>query len=96
MVFQDELVLRRILCKLYYIQPSLDEHAQAIREQNKTLVGLRQEQRKHAKALEDARAEQARARGNVMQKEKKIKKAEKALETKVCLYVPVRTAQYSG
>ena len=87
MVFQDELVLRRILCKLYYIQQSLDEHAQAIREQNKTLVGLRQEQRKHEKALEDARAEQARARGNVMQKEKKIKKAEKALETKVCLYV---------
>ena len=44
----------------------------------------------------DARAEQARARGNLMQKEKKIKKAEKALETKVCLYVPVRTARYLG
>lgn len=35
------------------------------------------------RALEDARAEQARARSNVMQKEKRIKKAEKALETKV-------------
>ncbi len=80
---QDDLVLRRILFKLYHIQRSLGEHAKAIREQNKTLSGLRQEQRKHEKALEEARAEQAKARGSVMQKEKRIKKAEKALETKV-------------
>lgn len=76
-------MLRRILFKLYHIQRSLEEHARAIKEQNKTLAGLRQEQRKHEKALEEARAEQAKARGNVMQKEKRIKKAEKALETKV-------------
>ena len=62
---------------------SLEEHAHAITEQNKALAGLRQEQRKHEKALEEARSEQAKARGNVMQKEKRIKKAEKALETKV-------------
>ncbi|RPD71420.1 condensin complex subunit SMC1 [Lentinus tigrinus ALCF2SS1-7] len=79
---RDDLVLRRILFKLFHIQKSLEEHAHAIREQNKTLAGLRQEQRKHEKALEEARSEQAKARGNVMQKEKKIKKAEKALETK--------------
>ncbi|EIW51887.1 cohesin complex subunit psm1 [Trametes versicolor FP-101664 SS1] len=79
---RDELVLRRILFKLYHIQHSLEEHARAIKEQNQTLAGLRAEQRKHEKALEDARAEQARARSNVMQKEKRIKKAEKALETK--------------
>ncbi|KAI0647638.1 cohesin complex subunit psm1 [Trametes meyenii] len=78
---RDELVLRRILFKLYHIQRSLEVHAQAIKEQNQTLVGLRAEQRKHEKALEDARAEQAKARSNVMQKEKRIKKAEKALET---------------
>lgn len=77
------MVLRRILFKLYHIQQSLDQHARAIREQNKTLAGLRQEQRKHEKALDAARAEQAKARNNVMQKEKRIKKAEKALETKV-------------
>ena len=80
---QDDLVLRRILFKLFNIQKSLEEHAHAIREQNKALAGLRQEQRKHEKALEVARSEQAKARGNVMQKEKRIKKAEKALETKV-------------
>ncbi|OJT02266.1 Structural maintenance of chromosomes protein 1, partial [Trametes pubescens] len=79
---RDELVLRRILFKLYHIQHSLEEHAPAIKEQNQTLAGLRAEQRKHEKALEDARAEEARVRSNVMQKEKRIKKAEKALETK--------------
>ncbi|KAJ8472469.1 hypothetical protein ONZ51_g8497 [Trametes cubensis] len=79
---RDELVLRRILVKLYHIQRSLEEHARAIKEQNQTLAGLRAEQRKHEKALEDARTDQAKARSNVMQKEKRIKKAEKALETK--------------
>ena len=74
-------MLRRILYKLYHIQQSLDEHAQAIRDQNKALVGLRKEQQKHEKALEEARSEQAKSRGAVMQKEKRIKKAEKALET---------------
>ena len=70
------------MCKLYHIQKSLDEHARAIREQNRALVGLRQEQRKHEKVLEDAREQQAKVRGSVMQKEKRIKKAEKALEGK--------------
>ena len=37
----------------------------------------------HDKALEDARKEQAQARSNVLQKEKKVKKAEKALDAKV-------------
>ena len=81
---KDELVLRRILLKLYHIEEELQEHAQAIRTQNRTLAGLREEQRKHEQELEAARAEQARARSGVMQKEKRIKKAEKALEGKVC------------
>ena len=55
-------MLRRILFKLFNIQKSLEEHAHAIREQNKALAGLRQEQRKHEKALEEARSEQAKAR----------------------------------
>lgn len=37
----------------------------------------------HDKELEGARAEQAKARASVMQKEKRIKKAEKTLEAKV-------------
>lgn len=83
---QDELVLRRILLKLYHIEQGLQEHAQAIRDQNQTLAGLREEQRRHETELEEARAEQALARSSVMQKEKKMRKAEKALEGKVlCL-----------
>lgn len=39
----------------------------------------------HDKELETARADQAKARGTVMQKEKAIKKAEKALDSKVCV-----------
>lgn len=77
-------MLRRILLKLYHIEQELQQHAQAIRNQNRTLAGLREEQRKHEQELEAARAEQARARSSVMQKEKRIKKAEKALEGKVC------------
>ena len=89
---QDDLVLRRILYKLFHIQQSLDEHAQAIRDQNKALVGLRKEQQKHEKALEEARSEQAKTRGSVMKKEKKIKNAEKALEAQVGL-LPVDAVQ---
>ncbi len=51
-------MLCRILFKLYHIQHSLEEHGRAIKEQNQTLAGLRAEQRKHEKALEDARTEQ--------------------------------------
>ena len=77
--------MRRILFKLYHIQKALDSHAQEIRSKNRALAGLREEQRRHDRALEDARADQAKARTAVMQKEKKIKKAEKALELRVCI-----------
>ncbi|KAI0726494.1 cohesin complex subunit psm1 [Fomitopsis betulina] len=79
---KDELVLRRILLKLYHIEQELQENVEAIRNQNRTLAGLRDEQRKHEQELQAARAEQARARSGVMQKEKRIKKAEKTLEGK--------------
>ncbi|KZT07028.1 cohesin complex subunit psm1 [Laetiporus sulphureus 93-53] len=79
---RDDMVLHRILFKLYHIQQALEEHAQAIKTQNEALVNLREEQREHDKALNEARADQAQARSVVLQKEKKIKKAEKALEAK--------------
>lgn len=69
---------------MFHIQTALVTHADDIKTQNEALAGLRQEQRVHERALEDARAEQARARTDVMQKEKRIKKAEKSLEAKVC------------
>lgn len=77
------MILHRILLKLYHIQTALATHANDIKTRNEALAGLRQEQRVHERALEDARAEQARARTDVMQKEKRIKKAEKTLEGKV-------------
>jgi len=40
----------------------------------------------HDKALEEARMEQAQARSNTMQKEKKVKKAEKAVDAKVSAF----------
>ncbi|KAL0571911.1 Structural maintenance of chromosomes protein 1 [Marasmius crinis-equi] len=79
---RDLLVLHRILFKLYHIEDSIEVNAHEIRKQNKALAGLREEQRVHDKALEDARADQAKARSSVMQAEKKIKKAEKALDAK--------------
>ena len=82
-MLQDNLVLHRILLKLYHIQTALATHANDIKTQNEALAGLREEQRVHDRALEDARADQARARTDVMQKEKRVKRAEKALEGKV-------------
>ncbi|TFK48892.1 cohesin complex subunit psm1 [Heliocybe sulcata] len=51
--------------------------------QSKALMGFREEQQVHDKELEAARAAQAKSRSSVMKAEKKIKKAEKALEDKV-------------
>lgn len=81
---QDELILHRILYKLYHIEESIDQNVREIKTQNKALAGLREEQRVHDEALAEARAEQAKVRTTVMQKEKKIKKAEKTLDGKVC------------
>ncbi|KAI0078626.1 cohesin complex subunit psm1 [Panus rudis PR-1116 ss-1] len=79
---RDELILHRILFKLYHIQEALATHAQDIKSHNRALAGLRQEQQEREAELDTARAEQARARTDVMQKEKRIKRAEKALEAK--------------
>ncbi|TFY79840.1 hypothetical protein EWM64_g4174 [Hericium alpestre] len=79
---RDQLILRRVLFKLYHIEEALEKNSREIKEQNRALAPLREEQQATDEALQNARAEQAKARSNVMQKEKRIKKADKALEAK--------------
>jgi structural maintenance of chromosome 1 len=86
------MVLHRILFKLYHIQQALSSHAEDIRRQNGTLTTLREEQHANDTELEKVRADQAKSRSAVMQKEKRVKRAEKALEGKVCYFSTVRYA----
>jgi len=81
--FQDNLILTRILYKLFHIEEALEANARNIQTKSKALVDLRAEHGEYEMALEEARAEQARARTTVIREEKKVKKAEKALEAKV-------------
>lgn len=82
-MLQDELILQRILLKLFHIEEAIENNSHAIVRKNKELAGLREEQAVHDEALNAARQEQAKARSAVMQKEKQIKKAEKAVDAKV-------------
>lgn len=61
----------------------IERNTENVMEKNEELVELRQAQEAHHQEVESARAVQAKARTAVMQKEKGIKKAEKALEAKV-------------
>ncbi|KAG0708416.1 hypothetical protein DFH29DRAFT_479888 [Suillus ampliporus] len=79
---KDDLIMRRILYKLFHIEEALEANARDIQTKSKALAGLREEHAEYNKALEEARAEQARARTAVVRDEKKVKKAEKALEAK--------------
>ncbi|RDB26948.1 Structural maintenance of chromosomes protein 1 [Hypsizygus marmoreus] len=79
---KDDLILRRNLFKLYQIEEAIEMNSRTIVSKNKDLAGLREEQRVHEKALETARAAQAKVRMTVMQKEKSIKKTEKTLDGK--------------
>ncbi|KAJ7098698.1 condensin complex subunit SMC1 [Mycena belliarum] len=79
---RDQRILHRILFKLFHIEEAIESNAREIRAQNKALKTLRAEQRVHDAALEAARAEQAKTRAGVMQMERKLKKAEKALDGK--------------
>ncbi|KAF8630781.1 hypothetical protein AX15_002729 [Amanita polypyramis BW_CC] len=74
--------MRRILFRLYHIDESMESNARTIVSKNKELAELRKEQKKHEKALDAVRAEQAKAKTSVMQAERALKKAEKALENK--------------
>ena len=64
-------------------------NSDTIVKKNKELKGYRDERRQHEKALEAARADQAKARGAVMQKEKAIKKTEKTLDARVRFYLHI-------
>ncbi|KAF8196098.1 hypothetical protein BJ912DRAFT_127207 [Pholiota molesta] len=79
---KDELIRERVLTKLYHIDLGIEDNTRSIVSKNKELSGLRQVQKAQEKEVEAARAEQAKVRTGVMQKEKSIKKAEKALENK--------------
>ncbi|EKM82180.1 hypothetical protein AGABI1DRAFT_36117 [Agaricus bisporus var. burnettii JB137-S8] len=79
---KDHLILQRILFKLFNIEEAITSSSETVVKKNKELKGLRAEQRAHDQELEEARAEQAKARGAVMQKEKAIKKADKSLDIK--------------
>jgi len=89
---QDDLVLERILTKLYHIDLGIEDNTRDIVKKNKELATLREERKVRDEEVEAARAQQAKARTAVMQKEKKIKKDEKALEGKV---VPSHNLQFS-
>jgi len=87
-VSKDDLILHRILYKLWHIDAALEQNAEEIKERSKALVGLRKDKAAADKALEDKRRAQANARNTVTSKEKKLKKAEKHLESKV-LAIPL-------
>jgi hypothetical protein len=70
----------------------MEMNSRTVVAKNKNLAGLREEQRVHDEALEAARAQQAKVRATVMQKEKGIKKAEKALDGKVHMFLLVSYA----
>ena len=80
---RDDLILKRLLWKLFHIEEPIEANTRDIKHKNKSLAGLRKEQAIHDKALEEARAKQAKARSDTAAAEKKAKKAEKALEGKV-------------
>jgi len=61
----------------------MEMNSRTVVAKNKDLAGLREEQRVHNEALDAARAEQAKVRTAAMQKEKGIKKTDKALDAKV-------------
>jgi hypothetical protein len=69
------LTIHQILYKFFHIKESIECNAHEIDKQNKALAALHEDQHMYNKALEACSA--------VMQKEKKIKRVEKALDAKV-------------
>jgi structural maintenance of chromosome 1 len=80
---RDTAVLKRVLWKLWHIEEGIERDQQLVREQGRSLSGLQEEKDAKDAELERARADQARARAAVAKEEKKIKKAEQSLESKV-------------
>ena len=71
-----------MLYKLFRIEENLEKNADEITTLAASIAGLREEKETQDNALDDARADQAKTRSMVAKAEKKIKKAEKALEDK--------------
>lgn len=82
-VIKHELILRRALYKLYHIEESLKANASEIQKQSHALGGLREDQNRQQQNLDGTRAEQAKSKTEVSREERRLKRAEKALETKV-------------
>jgi len=82
-LIKHELILRRALYKLYHIEESLKANASEIQKQNHALTGLREDQHQRQQNLDGTRAEQARSKTEVSREERRLKRAEKALDTKV-------------
>jgi structural maintenance of chromosome 1 len=65
---QQDTLLNRVLgstypvAYLYHIDLGIEDNSRTIVKKNKDLTGLRQEQSVHDKALEGARADQAKTR----------------------------------
>jgi chromosome segregation ATPase len=68
----------------------LERNTRDINSKSKELEGLRAERDDCNQQLADARAEQARSRSTLIQKEKRIKKADQNLEAKVHLVTSLR------
>ena len=81
--------MQRILTKLYHVDIGIEDNSRSIVKKNKELATLREQQGVHDGEVEVARAQLAKARAVVMQKEKNIKKADKALDGKVCRLLPM-------
>ena len=82
-VLKDDLILRRTLYKLYHIEESLKADTSEIQKQSRALNGLRDDQHRQQQSLDRTRAEQAKAKTEVSREERKLKRAEKALEARV-------------
>ena len=82
-VIKHELILRRALYKLYHIEESLKANASEIQKRSRALTGFREDQHRQQQNLDGTRAEQARSKTEVSREERRLKRAEKALETKV-------------
>lgn len=77
---QDDLILRRLLFRLFRIEEGLEKNVEEITRLGTSITGLREEKEGRDEELEQARTDQAKARSAVVKAEKRIKKAEKALE----------------
>lgn len=86
---QDDLILRRLLFKLFRIEEGLEKNGEEITRFGTSIPGLCEEKEGRDEELEEVRTDQAKVRSAVAKAEKRIKKAEKALEDKASTVLPV-------